>query len=283
MSTYVIGDVQGCYDELQDLLSFVQFNKEEDNVWFTGDLVNRGPKSLETLRFIKGLGDNAKTVLGNHDLYFLSVAHRIKTTEDASLNAILSAPDAKELIDWLTQQPLMYYDKRYHSILVHAGIAPAWDREMALSHAKEVESVLQSDKIAGFLENMYGDEPSMWSEDLEGWERLRCITNHFTRMRYCDHDGKLNLTEKGSHAPEDCIPWYTAPHRKIDDLILFGHWASLVNQHENREVKPGIFALDTGCVWGKRLSALRLDENKFGNDRQLFSVKGYTKKQSITD
>ncbi len=159
--------------------------------------------------------------------------------------------------------------------MVHAGIAPAWDRDAALAHSKEVEAVLQSNDAAELLSQMYGDEPLLWSDDLTGWDRLRCIINYFTRMRYVTPSGELNLTEKGSRAPEGCAPWYAAPRRKIDNMLLFGHWASLVNQHENREVKPNIFALDTGCVWGKRLSALRLNDNKTGYDKQLFSVQGY--------
>ncbi len=275
MALYIIGDVQGCFDELQTLLNFVQFNEKEDSLWFTGDLVNRGPKALETLRFIKSLGNDVKTVLGNHDFYFLRVAYQLETTEDAGILAFLQAKDKQELVEWMRHRPLMHIDARYHCILVHAGICPLWDRKEALLYAKEVETVLQSDQYEELLKRLYNTAPLCWSDDLTGWDRLLCIINYFTRMRYCDTQGTLDLIEKGSRAPEGYMPWYNAPHKKIDDMIAFGHWASLINQHEQREVRKGVFALDTGCVWGKRLSALRLDNKKAGNERQLVSVKGY--------
>lgn len=266
MSTYAIGDVQGCYDSLQLLLEKIHFNPNTDSLWFTGDLVNRGPASLETLRFVKHLGSNHHMVLGNHDLHFLALAHGVYFgTVDKSLTQILEAPDRNELVHWLCQQPLLHHDERLGFTLVHAGLAPHWDLTTAKHLAHEVENILRSEERIHFFQNMYGNEPDYWDPNLEGFGRLRCITNYFTRMRFCYPDGRLNLKNKGKiDQASDLIPWFKLPNRVNQHLnILFGHWAAL----EGVTDTPHVFALDTGCVWGNRLTAMRLE------DGERFSVK----------
>jgi bis(5'-nucleosyl)-tetraphosphatase (symmetrical) len=257
MSTYVIGDVQGCFDPLQRLLEKIKFDSTKDYLWFTGDLVNRGPQSLETLRFIKSLGERAITVLGNHDIHLLAVAYvdAVKTKGD-TIDQILKAPDREILLDWLASRPLLHHEKKM--TLVHAGIAPVWSISQAQVLAREVESVLQSPERDYLLTHLYGNQPAAWSEDLQGLDRLRCIINFFTRMRFCTANGALNLSFKGEiqDAPSDLIPWFMMPDRQAkNDDILFGHWATL-NGHV--EV-PHLYALDTGCVWGNQLTALCLE------------------------
>jgi bis(5'-nucleosyl)-tetraphosphatase (symmetrical) len=256
MSTYAIGDIQGCLDPLLRLLDHIAFNPAEDTLWFTGDLVNRGPASLETLRFIKELGN--KIVLGNHDLHLLAVAHGAHEgwAED-TLSDILTAHDKIELLEWLRHQQLMHHENEF--TLVHAGIAPMWDLATALSLAAEVESTLRSDNAGMYFQHMYGNHPKKWDNSLEGFDRLRCITNYFTRMRFCYADGSLDLKNKGTLASHtaDTMPWFQVPHRQNTDLnILFGHWAALAGVTHT----PKVFALDTGCVWGYCLTAMRLEE-----------------------
>lgn len=266
MSTYVIGDVQGCFDELQALLAHIQFNPEADTLWFTGDLVNRGPKSLETLRFIKSL-PSFKVVLGNHDLHLLAVHYgKAPLRKDDTLDTILNATDREELIDWLRHQPLFYFDRDKGYAMAHAGLAPAWTLSQAGLLAQEVEGVLKSQTPAYFFEHMYGNQPDGWHDDLRGWDRLRCITNYFTRMRFCYADGRLDLAYKGeiSGKPANLIPWFDLPNRVNAHVnILFGHWAALNGTTD----APNIYPLDTGCVWGNCLTALRLEDGK------RFSVK----------
>ena len=209
MAIYAIGDVQGCFDELQILLKQVNFKSDKDILWFAGDIINRGPQSLETLRFIKSLDANAVTVLGNHDLHTLAVANgRGKQGKKDTIKEILEAPDRDKLLDWLTQRPLMHYDQHLNVCLVHAGIHPQWSAEQALGHAREVEAVLQGAKSHEFFHHMYGDKPPKWSDKLDGWDRLRFITNVFTRMRYCDEKGRLSLRDKGApgNQPNGIIP-----------------------------------------------------------------------------
>ncbi len=262
MATYVIGDVQGCYIELENLLSLIEFMPERDVLWFTGDLVNRGPGSLEVLRFVKSLGERHITVLGNHDLHLLAAAYGAgHLSSGDTLDAILAAPDKDRLIDWLRRRPLIHVDEKQNIVLVHAGIAPCWQIDEAARLAREVESVLRGDTPDIFLRNMYGNQPDQWQEELEGIERLRCIVNYFTRMRFCYPDGRLELTYKGEIAgkPADLIPWFDVPDRvNTETDIIFGHWAALNGKAD----LPHLFPLDTGCVWGNCLTALRLDDFK---------------------
>ncbi len=258
MATYAIGDLQGCYDSLLSLLDKLKFDKAKDTLWFAGDLVNRGPDSLASLRFVKSLGDRAITVLGNHDLHLLAIAAKHKKTSDASLQDILNADDADELLNWLRRQPLLHNDSQLNFTLVHAGIYPGWSLQNAQQHASELESVLCSDGYLDFIFNMYGNLPEKWNDNIEGWDRLRFICNSFTRMRYCEKDGTLNFKSHGAPGtrPENTLPWYDTPHRKASqERILFGHWSALGSIN-----KKNIYALDTGCVWGGQLTALRLDK-----------------------
>ncbi len=257
MATYAIGDLQGCYDSLLRLLDKLNFNEPKDTLWFAGDLVNRGPDSLSTLRFVKSLSDNAITVLGNHDLHLLAIAAKHKKTKDSGLKEILNADDADDLLNWLRKQPLLHHDPRLNCTMVHAGIYPDWDLQDAQKYANELETVLRSDDYLDFIFNMYGNLPDKWDDELKGWERLRIICNIFTRMRYCENDGTLNFKSHGAPGthPENTVSWFEVPNRKaMESKILFGHWSTLgiIN-------KKNIYALDTGCVWGGKLTALRID------------------------
>ncbi|CAN5376934.1 symmetrical bis(5'-nucleosyl)-tetraphosphatase [soil metagenome] len=264
MATYVIGDVQGCFDELQQLLQLINFEPKQDTLWFAGDLVNRGPKSLEVLRFIRNLKQRAVVVLGNHDLHLLAIINgkeRFKTTD--TINDILTATDVVELCQWLRHQPLLHHDPVLGYTMVHAGLAPQWDLTLAERCAAEVAAVMQGDLYQEFLTHMYGNEPKCWQNDLLGWERLRFITNCFTRIRFCDAAGNLDLINKGDTSFPGYMPWFKVPNRKHKDLqICFGHWAAL----GAAQVEPGVFLLDSGCVWGNKLTAMRLE------DKSRFSV-----------
>ncbi len=262
MAIYAIGDVQGCFTELQALLQQINFSSINDTLWFAGDLINRGPNSLETLRFIKSLGNNAITVLGNHDLHALAVRAGIKKDKHDSLSALLNAPDADELFLWLRQQPLIHHDAEINFTLVHAGIPIEWSLNAALGYAGELQKVLSSDHYLEFLNHMYGDLPDVWHENLAGWDRLRYICNGFTRMRYCYPDGRLNLIEKSSpetlakNSTEELTPWFDIKQRKTkSNNIIFGHWSTL-----GLKLDYGLYALDTGCLWGKHLTALKIDD-----------------------
>lgn len=263
MAVFAIGDVQGCFEELQRLLKRIDFDSQEDSLWFTGDLVNRGPRSLEVLRFVKGLGNRAVCVLGNHDLHLLAVAAgTAKIRQGDTLDAVLAAPDRNELLVWLRQLPLLHYDKTLGYTMVHAGLPPQWDLSLAQSCARELESVLRGGRYREFFQHMYGNDPRRWSSELAGAERLRFIVNCFTRLRYCDAAGNLDLKAKGSPGsqPLGYLPWYEVPGRKSADLhILFGHWSTLGEVRDRN-----VLALDTGCVWGGRLTALRLDGDNRG-------------------
>ena len=256
MATYAIGDLQGCYDSLLRLLDKLKFDKTKDKLWFAGDLVNRGSDSLATLRFVKSLGDNAITVLGNHDLHLLAIAHGVKTTRSSDLQKILDAEDRDELLLWLSTRPLLHYDSKLNYMLTHAGVYPYWTLAQAQKSARELEHVLKNN-LDEFLNNMYGNKPDIWDESLTGFERLRFICNCFTRMRFCHQDGTLDFTSNGAPGtvPKDALPWFDFPKRKTaDEKILFGHWSTLGDIN-----KKNIFALDTGCVWGGKLTALRID------------------------
>ena len=228
MSTYAIGDIQGCYTELQNLLNEINFNEKNDQLWFAGDLVNRGPKSLQTLRFIKSLGVSAKIVLGNHDLHLIAASKNIRPISNKdTIKEILTADDADELINWLKSRPLLFTDTDLGFTMVHAGIAPQWTMDTAKNFAKECESILQNEKIDDFLMHMYGDTPNIWSDSIEGYARQRFIINCFTRIRFCTIDGALDLDIKVAPGSQkkSLIPWYALPNRKtIDNKIIFGHW-----------------------------------------------------------
>ena len=265
MNTYLIGDVQGCFDSLQALLKKINFNPDLDRLGFVGDLVNRGPKSLETMRFVCTL-KNPLIVLGNHDLHLMALYflrhHRDRILEfkhiSHTLQAVLDAPDCAELIDFLLQQPFVLLEKEF--MMAHAGIPPQWSFDRALALANEAQAALQKNPEA-FFQFIYGNQPATWQENLSGSDRLRYIVNAFTRMRFCTQDGTLDLDNKTKHPMNlDYQPWFSWIHPSRD--IYFGHWASL-NGHSTN---PRVFALDTGCAWGKKLTAIRV------GDKKLFQV-----------
>ncbi len=268
MATYAIGDIQGCLDEFLELLELIQFDKAEDKIWLTGDLVNRGPNSLETLREIKAMGQSVLSVLGNHDLYLIALSRvpKIFSQYKHTLHDILSSDEKDELVDWLRSFPLLHYDKKLNFALVHAGIYPTWDLADALTYSEEVTKILKDDsEIDSFLRELYGDNPLKWKHTLTGIERLRFITNSFTRMRYCNQNQSLDLKEKKHprHAPPSLVPWFAAPfRRKTKVSVVFGHWSSLtLNDEHKREHR--VFPTDTGAVWKGTLTALRIDDLKY--------------------
>lgn len=258
MTVYAIGDLQGCLDQFQALLDRIAFDPDRDRLWLAGDLVSRGPKSLETLRYVHALGDAAIPVLGNHDLNLLAVAEgKGRNHSKDRIEAVLNAPDRDELLHWLRQQRLLHHDPASGYAMVHAGLAPQWTLEQARACAREVESMLRSPDYVELLTHMYGSQPDRWRDDLEGWERLRFSINCFTRLRYCHSDGRLELSAK--HAPgtqpQGLHPWFQAPGRhSAETPIVFGHWSTL-----GVYIGDNVFGLDSGCVWGGHLSSLRLD------------------------
>lgn len=260
MAIYAIGDIQGCFQSLLRLLDKIQFDPVCDRLWFAGDLVNRGPQSLDTLRYIKSLGESAICVLGNHDLHLLALATGSSSKKHPTLMDVLHAEDRRELLTWLRHQPLMHYDPELDTALVHAGIPPQWKINSALKRAAEVEAVLRSDDYASFLKHMYGNKPDRWSKTLSGHIRLRYIVNAFTRMRYCDQKGKLNFryNQRPGKQPRNLYPWFELPRKHpLNSRIIFGHWSTLgFLQQEN------FISLDTGCVWGRRLTAVRVNQSK---------------------
>lgn len=257
MSVYAIGDVQGCYRALRALLVEIRFDPAQDRLWFTGDLVNRGPQSLEVLRFVRDLGERAVCVLGNHDLHLLAVASgAAKLKKHDTLDEVLSAPDRDDLLCWLRSRPLIHHDEELDYTLIHAGLLPPWDLVAAQRLAREVETALQSEGHGNFFKQMYGDLPDHWSDGLRGYDRLRVIVNAFTRLRYCDLEGGMDLRLKGSPGtqPPDLVPWFQVPTRRSRDLqIIFGHWSTL-----GRWQGDGVVCLDSGCLWGRTLTAARL-------------------------
>ncbi len=261
MAVFAVGDIQGCCDELKSLLDAVHFNIHEDQLWFVGDLVNRGPQSLETLRFIKSLGSAAICVLGNHDLHLLALAYDSDApVADADLHTVLHATDRDELIAWLIHQPLAHYDEQLDTLLVHAGVANEWTVADVLKRASEVETTLRSGHAGDFLTAMYGNQPARWADTLEGMDRLRFITNCLTRIRYCMPDGELNFAAKLAPGtqPKHLLPWFELPTRATQNSrVVFGHWSTLGLMQ-----RPGLLALDTGCVWGGALTAVRLDADE---------------------
>lgn len=269
MANYIVGDIQGCFDELQLLLEKAHFSKQKDTLWFAGDLVARGPKSLETLRFVKSLGNSAQVVLGNHDLHLLAVSlglHPVKAKDKTQ--PIFTAPDKKELLDWLRHQPILAEHDEF--IVCHAGLSPQWSLDTARKEAQNIEQQLQGEKWEWLIENMYSNTPNVWHKKLEGLNRLRYAINAFTRMRFVYPDGSLDMDCKlpPSQVNEsELMPWFKYPKRKpINKRILFGHWAAL-NGVENKQV----IGLDTGCVWGGYLTMLCWES------KQLFTQPALTK------
>ncbi len=259
MADYAIGDVHACLDPLRRLLERLGFDPARDRLWFTGDLVGRGPQAAETLRFIRDLGEAAESVLGNHDIHCLAVAAghgRLRRND--RLEPLLAAPDAADLLHWLRQRPLLTEPARGLT-LVHAGIPPQWDLTTARQCAREAETRLRGESADTLFAHLYGNEPASWSAELSGWPRLRFIINALTRMRFCHADGCLDFGENGppETAPDGLYPWYETPNRRLqpqETTVLSGHWSRLGCRQG-----PGYVSLDTGCLWGGRLTAMRLD------------------------
>lgn len=258
MTDFAIGDIQGCYDPLRRALDQAGFEPGRDRLWVVGDIINRGPDSLQSLRFIRDLGSAARVVLGNHELHFLAVVFgggKLKRKD--TLDQILKAPDAVELIDWLRAQPLADYDPERDLFMAHAGLPHIWSVAQALGYAGEVEAVIRGSDAKGYFEGMYGNQPERWSDALTGMERWRMITNYLTRMRFIAADGALELETKEAAgiAPAGYRPWFEFPRPQDRTRILFGHWAAL----EGRTHNPRFIGLDTGCVWGGAMTVMNLE------------------------
>ncbi|WP_293780252.1 symmetrical bis(5'-nucleosyl)-tetraphosphatase [uncultured Oxalicibacterium sp.] len=257
MTTYAIGDLQGCHGQLRCLLERIDAQSPDARLIFVGDIVNRGPASLATLRQVRALGTRARMVLGNHDLNLLAVACGLRTPHASdTLDDILQAEDRDELVDWLRHQPLAFAEDDF--LFVHAGVLPQWTSTQTLSLAREVETALQSDDWVTFLRTMYGNAPAAWDDNLQGTDRLRIIVNALTRIRFCHNDGAMDLkTSEGvGNAPDGLTPWFDMPERRSSDTtIVFGHWSTL-----GLVMRPNLIALDTGCVWGGKLTAVNLQD-----------------------
>jgi len=282
MAVYAVGDVQGCVLPLEEMLDKLRFDPPRDQLWLTGDLVNRGPHSLEALRLIKNLGDSAVAVLGNHDLHLLAVAAGVREARPGdTLESILRAPDRDELLHWLRHRPLLHFDKRAElgqkTLMAHAGVYPGWRKKEAAARAAEVEQLLRGGGDGGdggrdcrrFLRSMYGRMPLHWRAAAGGdkWQRARFITNAFTRMRYCTIDGHLDFEHTGrpGSQPPGFVPWFEHPHRKCRRWrVVFGHWSSLNFMRQGRAI-----GLDSGCIWGRALTAVRLDGDGAGQHWQV--------------
>jgi len=258
LATYAIGDIQGCYKELCRLLELIDFDATEDRLWLVGDLVNRGPDNLAVLRLVMSLGDRAVTVLGNHDLHLLAIVlggHSLNRSD--TFRDVLVAPDLDEIVGWYCRQPLLVRDDRLGCVMTHAGIPHIWDLSQAAELAAEVEEVIAAGQRR-YFEKLYGNEPARWSDALKGMDRLRAITNYLTRMRLVRKDGTLDFSHKGAiaDAPRGLVPWYDMRAKApLGMRLLFGHWAALEGHTGSEEC----IALDTGCVWGRELTALKLD------------------------
>ncbi|HEY8855797.1 MAG TPA: symmetrical bis(5'-nucleosyl)-tetraphosphatase [Rugosibacter sp.] len=262
MGTYAIGDIQGCFDPLRQLIDSLDFDPTRDRLWFVGDLVNRGPQSLEVLRYVKSLGAAAAVVLGNHDLHLVMQAEGFgRTNKEDTLAAVLAAPDRDELLDWLRAQPLVHVEGAW--AMVHAGLLPEWTVVRAKALSDEVSAALTAPDYRDFLAHMWGLEPAAWRDDLTGWDRLRVVVNAMTRMRYVTLDGAIELRARGAKSPPaegpaGCMPWFAMPARaSAGQLIVCGHWSAL-GYHEQSD----LLAIDTGCLWGGALTAVRLDDRR---------------------
>jgi bis(5'-nucleosyl)-tetraphosphatase (symmetrical) len=261
VARYAIGDLQGCCDELKALLKRCHYSADRDELWFVGDLVNRGPQSLETLRYVRSLGAGATVVLGNHDLHLLALAFgsRRKAKEGDTLDDVLAAPDRDQLLEWLLGRPLAVYDEPRGDFLVHAGLAPDWTPRVAAKLAREVEAVLREDARTLF-DGMYGNKPERWNDNLRGMDRLRFVINAFTRMRFCSADGAIDLKMKAApgEQPEHLYAWFDTPGRKSSGVrVICGHWSTLGYRR-----RADLLALDTGCIWGGALTAVNLDADE---------------------
>ncbi|GAB1263776.1 symmetrical bis(5'-nucleosyl)-tetraphosphatase [Aurantivibrio infirmus] len=260
MATYAVGDIQGCLPALECLLKKISFDPQKDKLWVCGDIVNRGPDSLGTLRFLFQMRNSVVAVLGNHDMHLLAIAHGYKKMgRNDNMLAILDAPDRHELFAWLRHRPFVHHDPVLAFTMVHAGIPPMWTIKKALKRSAEIEAVLQSNQFENYLRSMYGNTPDRWDKSLSGTNRWRLITNYFTRMRFCNEIGRLNLDCKlgKDQAPKGYSAWFDIKGRETEkDNIVFGHWASI----DGKTGHPHAFALDTGCVWGRKLSAMRLED-----------------------
>jgi len=257
MAHYAIGDVQGCYDPLRRLLDKLKFDPTKDQVWFAGDLINRGPQSLETLRFIMSLGESARSVLGNHECHFLAIAHGYKQPHRAdTFDKMLEAEDVDKLIQWVRSRPFFYEDHNLGYSMLHAGVPPQWSIDETRQYARELEKVISGKRLKQFLAAMYGNQPDIWNDNLCGHERLRFIINCFTRMRFCDKKGRLDLSAKSPVGKQEkhLMPWFNVPKRRTaNNKIVFGHWSTLGRHQENN-----VTCLDSGCLWGGELSAIKL-------------------------
>lgn len=263
VTAYAIGDLQGCYQSLVNLLDRIKTNTPDAHLIFVGDLVNRGPQSLATLRLIRALGDRAQALLGNHDLHLLAAAHGIrKLHKSDTLDEILDAPDREELLDWLRHRPLALLQQNH--LFLHAGVLPQWSASQTLALAQEVEGVLRGPQWLDFLREMYGDQPARWNNLLQGNDRLRCIVNALTRLRFCTEDGTMefNAKESAGNGLPGYLPWFDVPQRQTQDVtVVCGHWSTM-----GLVLRPNLIGLDTGCVWGDKLTAIRLA------DRMLLQV-----------
>ena len=262
MAIYAIGDVQGCYDTLRRLLDLLHFDPARDRLWFAGDLVNRGPQSLQTLRFVSGLGQAALSVLGNHDLHLLALANGGRKGKRDTLEQVLAAADRDQLLEWLRRQPLLQESPGKDLALLHAGLPPQWDLPLARCCAREAEAVLRGPDYAALLREMYGDQPDQWNAQLEGLPRLRFTINCFTRLRYCDARGRLDFGPKGAPGSQAAglLPWFAVPRRRSSTTtLIFGHWSTLGQIHWPQH---RVYGLDTGAIWGGKLTALRIDDGE---------------------
>lgn len=258
MAVYAIGDLQGCLDELQQLLQAIHFDPDNDQLWFVGDLVNRGPQSLQTIQFVRSLGTSVRCVLGNHDIHLLACHAGIEHFKPkSSLNQILQHEQVDEIINWLRFQPLLHFDAQLNWLMVHAGLLPQWDLNTAQQCASEVEAQLQSPDYVDFLKHAYGDTPNQWSPALQGQDRRRVILNAFTRLRLCDHQGKMDFKYKGplNGQEQPLRAWFDVPRKSENLNIVFGHWSAVGLKQTNN-----LLGLDTGCLWGGQLTAARLDQ-----------------------
>ncbi len=260
--TFAVGDIQGCLEPLQRLLDRVKFDQSQDQLWCVGDLVNRGPDSLGTLEFLHSIRKSIKVVLGNHDLHLLAVAYgQKKIKNDNDLSLIAQSPNADVLLEWLRKQPLLHWDKDKKLAMCHAGIPPMWDLKTAKALSKEVQITLKSSRHLALYRAMYGNTPSLWSDDLKDMERLKVILNYFTRMRFLGPNGELDLESKQSpkKSSNDYQPWFNYPNKLKKTRLLFGHWAALEGMFDH----PQITGLDTGCVWGGPLTMLHVESGKY--------------------